>query len=267
MTDKPGRNDPCSCGSGKKYKKCCWLTDRAQAIETREETARIRQMARSYEPMSERRRQASRQEREQRYHQVADALLAEHGDDPSAQLRGLGATHPAEDIDRYVANARTHVSPIEMIGHLRGLEKSERTWTFVEEEIAVSLIDAYLIEHHPDVARWDEIVDMIEDTYGGLSTPEGEAVSLPEAAVALAKMWEVLIEEIPSELESVKMALNHLERTFDMKMRHMLFEFIEVYVSIPEAQKPAEATRVYQMIEGRLGKKFERKLLGTHAFK
>ena len=21
--DQPGRNDPCSCGSGKKYKKCC----------------------------------------------------------------------------------------------------------------------------------------------------------------------------------------------------------------------------------------------------
>ena len=21
--EKPGRNDPCSCGSGKKYKKCC----------------------------------------------------------------------------------------------------------------------------------------------------------------------------------------------------------------------------------------------------
>ena len=24
-TDKVGRNDPCSCGSGKKYKKCCGL--------------------------------------------------------------------------------------------------------------------------------------------------------------------------------------------------------------------------------------------------
>ena len=23
--DKPGRNDPCPCGSGKKYKKCCEL--------------------------------------------------------------------------------------------------------------------------------------------------------------------------------------------------------------------------------------------------
>ena len=22
-TDSPGRNDPCPCGSGKKYKKCC----------------------------------------------------------------------------------------------------------------------------------------------------------------------------------------------------------------------------------------------------
>lgn len=25
---KAGRNDPCPCGSGKKYKKCCWLKDR-----------------------------------------------------------------------------------------------------------------------------------------------------------------------------------------------------------------------------------------------
>lgn len=23
MTDKPGRNDPCPCGSGKKFKQCC----------------------------------------------------------------------------------------------------------------------------------------------------------------------------------------------------------------------------------------------------
>lgn len=23
MSDKPGRNDPCPCGSGKKFKKCC----------------------------------------------------------------------------------------------------------------------------------------------------------------------------------------------------------------------------------------------------
>ncbi len=25
MTNKPGRNDPCPCGSGKKFKQCCWL--------------------------------------------------------------------------------------------------------------------------------------------------------------------------------------------------------------------------------------------------
>jgi hypothetical protein len=26
----PGRNDPCPCGSGKKYKKCCWAKDEAK---------------------------------------------------------------------------------------------------------------------------------------------------------------------------------------------------------------------------------------------
>lgn len=27
---KPGRNDPCPCGSGKKYKKCCWSKEQAK---------------------------------------------------------------------------------------------------------------------------------------------------------------------------------------------------------------------------------------------
>lgn len=26
MSEKPGRNDPCPCGSGKKYKACCFKT-------------------------------------------------------------------------------------------------------------------------------------------------------------------------------------------------------------------------------------------------
>ncbi|MDX9722194.1 MAG: SEC-C metal-binding domain-containing protein [Myxococcota bacterium] len=29
----PGRNDPCHCGSGQKYKKCCWSTDEAQRAQ------------------------------------------------------------------------------------------------------------------------------------------------------------------------------------------------------------------------------------------
>ncbi|MGA7454642.1 MAG: SEC-C metal-binding domain-containing protein [Rhodoplanes sp.] len=30
---KPGRNDPCPCGSGKKYKKCCLTNDEAAENE------------------------------------------------------------------------------------------------------------------------------------------------------------------------------------------------------------------------------------------
>jgi hypothetical protein len=33
MSNKPGRNDPCACGSGKKYKRCCLPTDEAAARE------------------------------------------------------------------------------------------------------------------------------------------------------------------------------------------------------------------------------------------
>ncbi|OGR89079.1 MAG: hypothetical protein A2992_03105 [Elusimicrobia bacterium RIFCSPLOWO2_01_FULL_59_12] len=33
-----GRNDPCRCGSGRKYKKCCMEKDQASERETLEET-------------------------------------------------------------------------------------------------------------------------------------------------------------------------------------------------------------------------------------
>ncbi len=33
MEEKIGRNDPCHCGSGKKYKKCCWLKEMAEDMK------------------------------------------------------------------------------------------------------------------------------------------------------------------------------------------------------------------------------------------
>src|SRR5688572_17464939 len=30
---KPGRNDPCPCGSGKKYKHCCLLNPKPQVVD------------------------------------------------------------------------------------------------------------------------------------------------------------------------------------------------------------------------------------------
>ena len=35
MTDKPKRNDPCPCGSGKKYKKCCGTTKKLNERSTK----------------------------------------------------------------------------------------------------------------------------------------------------------------------------------------------------------------------------------------
>lgn len=35
-TQRPGRNEPCHCGSGRKYKQCCLAKDEASAREARE---------------------------------------------------------------------------------------------------------------------------------------------------------------------------------------------------------------------------------------
>jgi hypothetical protein len=39
MVTKPGRNDPCTCGSGKKYKKCCLEKDQQAAHAAFADTA------------------------------------------------------------------------------------------------------------------------------------------------------------------------------------------------------------------------------------
>lgn len=43
MSEKTGRNEPCHCGSGKKYKKCCLNSDLAAAKEARHEKEREKQ--------------------------------------------------------------------------------------------------------------------------------------------------------------------------------------------------------------------------------
>ena len=43
---KIGRNDPCPCGSGQKYKRCCLPRDEAAAVAERAAAARVRETAR-----------------------------------------------------------------------------------------------------------------------------------------------------------------------------------------------------------------------------
>lgn len=40
MAEKAGRNDPCPCGSGKKYKQCCWNKDHAP-VQKKKFTAKL----------------------------------------------------------------------------------------------------------------------------------------------------------------------------------------------------------------------------------
>ncbi len=42
MQDKPGRNDPCPCGSGSKYKKCCESQEKKRFIATKIEDSDLK---------------------------------------------------------------------------------------------------------------------------------------------------------------------------------------------------------------------------------
>lgn len=48
MSEKTGRNDPCPCGSGKKYKKCCMNKDRLEAQKDRKDESRFAEEFRKY---------------------------------------------------------------------------------------------------------------------------------------------------------------------------------------------------------------------------
>lgn len=46
----PGRNDPCPCGSGRKYKHCCLAKDEAAAAVAREEAKAAAEAETAAEP-------------------------------------------------------------------------------------------------------------------------------------------------------------------------------------------------------------------------
>jgi len=50
----PRRNDPCPCGSGKKYKQCCLIKDEAKARAAREKAAEAAPAAEAAAPHEER---------------------------------------------------------------------------------------------------------------------------------------------------------------------------------------------------------------------
>ncbi|MCU0241195.1 MAG: SEC-C domain-containing protein [Vicinamibacteria bacterium] len=49
MSQQPGRNEPCPCGSGQKYKRCCLEKDEATAREARAQSGAQQESA----PVSE----------------------------------------------------------------------------------------------------------------------------------------------------------------------------------------------------------------------
>lgn len=53
MTQKPGRNDRCPCGSGKKYKQCCLKKEKPRPLGTRRFKATVLNNQSAAKPVQE----------------------------------------------------------------------------------------------------------------------------------------------------------------------------------------------------------------------
>jgi hypothetical protein len=164
----PGRNDPCHCGSGKKYKKCHWREDQARATE-RAQLERARgerlealgqpsdvEMRKMYEERTggsltagpiaaDTRQMLTDLWRQERLAEQARAILEPElaqwqshfendFDDFNAVAREL-ASHPALDeytlTDQNIAKVRGELGPLP--------EEAEERTTYAAEAIHISL--------------------------------------------------------------------------------------------------------------------------------
>jgi tetratricopeptide (TPR) repeat protein len=92
---KPGRNEPCHCGSGNKYKKCCLAKD-----EAAERGSLVKEKARSDQPTV-----AHRHERAAAHTLPVDELMAE----VAARLRMAEEEDAYEDELDAASNAVVHL--------------------------------------------------------------------------------------------------------------------------------------------------------------
>jgi tetratricopeptide (TPR) repeat protein len=101
---KPGRNDPCHCGSGKKYKKCCQLKEQAAereviardqaAREERAEERRLEQRRAKEEAIAYLAGEADEDELTKASNAAVDLVQAGRFEEAEAAARDLIARYP-----------------------------------------------------------------------------------------------------------------------------------------------------------------------------
>jgi len=102
--DKPGRNDPCHCGSGRKYKKCCLRDDEEAARQSAIQAEQEREQAKRDE---EARRAEAFRARQKTWE---DRAWEELPDDDQTEGREEDAPEP-EDDDREWPPERSYPQP------------------------------------------------------------------------------------------------------------------------------------------------------------
>lgn len=127
MQDMPeiGRNDPCHCGSGRKYKRCCYRKDREAATQSQRNAAQEAMVTSSSRPTGE-----FEDDRNVDEFSMLDEKWEEEEGDYLADLLMMGIDHawPSAEMGKYFPGTQEEFDEL-LTDHLVHdyLEKTLRT--------------------------------------------------------------------------------------------------------------------------------------------
>lgn len=147
--NKIGRNDPCHCGSGEKYKKCCWETDKAKALEKdlsrhNQEPCDIGSMHMEMQAMMGQMAQIM-QKKGLSVEEANEYFIGRNMDDIAVEARGLkrSAREEAEDLAYQAHSASTAKQAVLMAQRALELDPTcAEAYLVLEEALADNHIES-----------------------------------------------------------------------------------------------------------------------------
>ncbi len=198
---RPGRNEPCHCGSKKKYKKCHLRQDQ-EADEARRQAGPARQQH-AYDVEAAMERMARLEAQQKAY----DAQIATLSDEEILrQLEALGALNPMAQLDAMIVS-RKFSGGIDILYMFDGIENGDTIKNMDDEMFGADLVDEYWRRHHPDVPHISPIrerLDALHLQYEESTTDHARRLEAaieswrtiiplflePHGTIALASRWE-----------------------------------------------------------------------------
>ncbi len=220
MSNKPGRNEPCHCGSGKKYKKCCMPKDLAK--EKEDLLAAIEEVDdQEVEGFADADEESGTEEPFEVFHETMQQLISGNDSDdpkPGEQIRDDYPEIPEADehlVDEWWDEFRTIEDPVEERKAVEQFMKDHPSLVVhlgLHHEVLFELARDYL-----RMGRIDEHIEFLMRIRKEFPETYLKSFGYYDASIIYWLIWKGRPDEIPAFLNLfVEYPVDFPERLFDV---------------------------------------------------